>query len=298
MLVVTLTNCPVGLRGDLTKWLLEINSGVFVGQVSTRIREQIWNRIKDMCKNGSAVMVYSASGEQKLGFKVLGGAWEPIDFDGIKLMLRPSTQRLKNSGNLKPGFSNAAIRRRAKRKTAAKMNYPKDYVVIDLETTGLNLEEDEIIEIGALKIADNQITEKLNLLVFTAKQIPAKIEELTGISNTMLREHGLDLTSALLRLLAFTDQAPLVSHNVHFDFSLLRAACAQCGLPMPENRIIDTLSLSKRVVKGVRNYKLHTLTDYFQINHEDRHRSIGDCLAIKLLYEKLINLLEDNRENG
>ena len=87
MIVITLTDCPLGLRGDLTKWLQEINTGVYVGQVSARVREQLWTRIIENAKNGRATMVFNAQNEQRLDFCVHNTIWEPIDFDGLKLML-------------------------------------------------------------------------------------------------------------------------------------------------------------------------------------------------------------------
>ena len=108
MIVITLTECPSSLRGDLTKWLIEINSGVYVGRISGRVRENLWERICDTIKTGKATMVYPAQNEQRLEFKVHNAEWEPIDFDGIKLMLRPSPARMKKLGELRLGYSNAS----------------------------------------------------------------------------------------------------------------------------------------------------------------------------------------------
>ncbi|WP_229281568.1 type I-E CRISPR-associated endoribonuclease Cas2e [Bifidobacterium asteroides] len=63
MVVVVLTACPLGLRGDLTRWLLEIASGVFVGQVTARVRDRLWERITGQIRTGKAIMVYSARNE-------------------------------------------------------------------------------------------------------------------------------------------------------------------------------------------------------------------------------------------
>ena len=116
MVVISLTECPISLRGDLTKWLLEINPGVFVGRVSARVRGNLWGRVCDSIKTGKATMVYSARNEQGLDFKVHNAEWEPIDFDGLKLMLRPSSARIKNLGGVRLGYSNASKYRAAKLK--------------------------------------------------------------------------------------------------------------------------------------------------------------------------------------
>lgn len=91
MIVVTLTDCPPRLRGDLSKWLLEINTGVYVGQLNKRVREELWKRICDNLPRGRATMVYSANNEQGMEFRVHNTRWMPVDFEGLTLMMRPAT---------------------------------------------------------------------------------------------------------------------------------------------------------------------------------------------------------------
>ena len=118
-----MTDCPPGLRGDLSKWLCEINSGVYIGQVSKRVREALWERICQNLKNGRATMVFSTSGEQKMAFRVHNSVWTPVDFDGIVLMKRPLPQAIgQKIPSFKPGFSKAAKQRMAEKRrgTAAR----------------------------------------------------------------------------------------------------------------------------------------------------------------------------------
>lgn len=89
MTVVVLSAVPAGLRGQLTRWLIEIAPGVFVGHIPTRIRDLLWQRITQHLRHGRALMVHSTNGEQRLAFKVHGHDWTPTDFDGIQLMMRP-----------------------------------------------------------------------------------------------------------------------------------------------------------------------------------------------------------------
>lgn len=91
-MVLIVTACPAGLRGDLTKWLLEISPGVFVGRVSARIRETLWDRTTQLVKQGRALMVFSSNCEQGLEFKTHQHDWVPTDFDGITLLMRPTSQ--------------------------------------------------------------------------------------------------------------------------------------------------------------------------------------------------------------
>jgi CRISPR-associated protein Cas2 len=119
MLVLSLTDCPASLRGDLTKWLLEISVGVFVGHVSARVRDKLWQRVCETVRTGKVIMVYSAKNEQRLFFQTYQGEWEPIDFDGLKLMLRPSPARIKRLYSTRKhltGWSKASKYRFAKRR--------------------------------------------------------------------------------------------------------------------------------------------------------------------------------------
>lgn len=111
MLVMVLTACPPGLRGDITRWLLEISPGVFVGKVSRRVRENLWLRVKELVGRGRAIMVYSARNEQHLQFEVWNHDWETEDFDGMTLIRRPLK---KEDDGPKPGTgqSHAGRRRR------------------------------------------------------------------------------------------------------------------------------------------------------------------------------------------
>ena len=87
MIVVSMTKCPPKLRGDLSKWLLEINTGVYVGKVSARVREALWQRICENISDGQATMVFSAQNEQHMDFYVHNNkSFMPVDFDGIKLI--------------------------------------------------------------------------------------------------------------------------------------------------------------------------------------------------------------------
>lgn len=97
MMVLVLTAAPTGLRGDLTKWLLEISPGVYVGTVNKRIREKLWERTVMLCKEGRAILVYPAKNEQRMKFRVHGHSWRPIDLDGLTVMLRPASPESKKS---------------------------------------------------------------------------------------------------------------------------------------------------------------------------------------------------------
>lgn len=92
MIVVVLSVTPEKLRGELTRWLLEIAAGVYVGHVPARVRELLWVRIVEDVGRGRALMVWSRRGEQRLDFRAHNHAWTPEDHDGITLMRRVTAE--------------------------------------------------------------------------------------------------------------------------------------------------------------------------------------------------------------
>lgn len=156
MIVITLTKVPQSLRGDLTKWYQEVQAGVYVGNVSARIRDLLWDRIMKNIGNGEATMVYNTNSELGYQMETTRKDYQVIDYDGIPLMMRLNT----TPSPVKHGFSNAAKFHRAKvmthrtdRKKAHKLQ--RQVTAIDLETTGLKAATDKIISIGAVKKIKN-----------------------------------------------------------------------------------------------------------------------------------------------
>ena len=338
MIVITLTSCPPKLRGDLSKWLCEINTGVYVGNLSARVRDGLRLRICENLDNGKATMVYSSNNEQKLEFRVHNGEWVPVDFDGITLMKRPLA---KPSENEKTGkyYSKAgnlyrsAARRRANAKAAEvivakevkkveKAEKPEEaetaeaiknqsgsesnsevelekfkqekskvssceYVVIDIETTGLQAANDEIIEIAALKIADGVEMDSFSSLVRTEKRLPVTITQLTGITQEMLDDQGKELQTALKDFLTFIGKNKIICHNLAFDFSFLQKACRKHGYSAINNRSEDTMKTARKKLDEVSDYKLATLASYFGLE-EQRHRALDDCRLLFQVYEKIL----------
>jgi CRISPR-associated protein Cas2 len=113
MVVIVLSACPAGLRGHLTRWLLEISAGVFVGHVTTRVRDLLWLTVCELSSGGRALMVFTVPGEQRLDFGVHNHHWHPTDFDGVTLMMRPADERPDGVENPpSQGWSSASKRRR------------------------------------------------------------------------------------------------------------------------------------------------------------------------------------------
>ena len=294
MIVITVTDCPNALRGDLTKWLFEIDTGIYVGKPSARVRDEIWNRVTENVKTGRATMVFSASNEQGMDFRIHNAVWEPIDFDGIKLILRPSPSRLKNKQIVlesKKIISNASKYHTARKlygKQKRKIiDITKDYTVIDIETTGLSAYNDEIIELAAISVAEGEVVNEFQALICPKRPVSQKIIDLTGLTNEILIERGSEITEVLPKFLSFLGSSHIVVHNAKFDIGFINEACKKSGLPEIKNLYTDTMLLAREKVVDVINYKLRSLLDYFKIEIEREHRGINDCIATQKLYVKL-----------
>lgn len=294
MVVITLSDCPPKVRGDLSKWLIEINTGVYVGQVSARVREELWKRICENLHTGRATMVFHTIGEQHMDFRVHNTTWEPVDFDGLKLMRRPlpSAREQSQAMVLEKGFSKAAKMQKVDRiKRARKRSLKEDsYIVLDVETTGLSCAVHEIIEIAALSIVHDAVEAELSMLVQCQTSLPENISKLTGITDKMLQQQGIPLYQALLQFIAFVGNRSIVCHNAAFDFGFLHAACQRVGLSMFHNPCIDTLTLARRKVFDVVDYKLNTVADHFSMDTSNHHRALADCYLTYGIYKKLNEL--------
>lgn len=89
MIVLIVTAVKPGLRGELSRWFIEPQAGVFVGHVSARIRDRLWDKVEREVKQGSAVMLFSARTEQGFAVRVHGErARVPVDFEGLTLISR------------------------------------------------------------------------------------------------------------------------------------------------------------------------------------------------------------------
>lgn len=288
MTVVTLTNVPSSLRGDLTKWLQEISTGVYVGNINARIREELWKRIIDNIKQGQATMSYAKRNEIGYDFMVHNTKREVIYYDGIPLVFLP--KELSPTPLQQLGFSNAAkyekIKRVRQRRKVISENESENYAVVDVETTGINSEKDQIIEIAAIKMEGNEMI-VFQELVKIEKGLQREISELTGITDEMLANDGKDIDVVLEEFLDFVGNAILVGYNVKFDISFLNAELKKSGNEVLTNKTICLLQEAKREQKLLRDYKLNTVLKKYNISTEGLHREYADAkaeyeLAVKL----------------
>ncbi|MGJ3240499.1 MAG: helicase C-terminal domain-containing protein [Anaerolineae bacterium] len=163
-----------------------------------------------------------------------------------------------------------------------------ELIALDLETTGLDIENDAIIEIGAVRMREGQVIEEYSTLVNPGFVIPAETTHITGIHQDDLRNAPL-LTAVLSDVSAFVGNAPVIAHNVSFDIGFMR----RFGV-LKSNLSIDTFDLASILLPRVPRYSLSSLSKLFAIDLENAHRALDDARATAILYwhlwEKLIAL--------
>lgn len=174
----------------------------------------------------------------------------------------------------------------------------ESYVVFDIETTGLKPQECKITEIGAIKIENGQITEKFSQLINPGCHIPQNITELTGISDDMVADKP-DISAVLPQFLEFCSGCAVVAHNAGFDCGFIRYNAAQLNLKF-ENRIVDTLQLSRDLFPDERRHSLDVVSKRLGVSLENHHRAVDDATAtaeIFLKFAEIIHSAEDNEPN-
>lgn len=176
--------------------------------------------------------------------------------------------------------------------------YVQDYVVFDLETTGLSPETDEIIEISGIKVRGGQKVGEFTTLVNPCRPIPSAAASVNGITDGMVRDAPL-LQSALAEFLAFIGEDILVGHNIHtFDTNFLcRGARRELDRAVA-NDYVDTLYLAKSCLPALPRHRLTDIAEYFRIETEGAHRALNDCVMNWRCYEKLGKLWEEQKRQG
>ncbi len=153
------------------------------------------------------------------------------------------------------------------------------FVVVDLETTGGTAADGGITEIGAVKLQGGESLGTFRTFVNPGCAIPRQITLLTGITQAMVAPAPPPDT-VLPTFLEFLGDAVIVGHNVRYDLGYLNGALERSGRPKLTNRVVDTLSLARRLVRDeVPNCRLGTLADRFRLEHRPSHRALDDALA-------------------
>lgn len=166
-----------------------------------------------------------------------------------------------------------------------------EFTVFDIETTGLSNINDEIIEIGAVKIKEGKIIDTFETFVNPKIPISSFITKLTGIDESMVKDAP-SIEEILPKFLEFASNSVLVAHNANFDVSFIKSKAKKFNLNV-NNAVLDTLELSRHLYKDLKNYKLDTLADHLQVKLEHHHRAVDDAMATAEIFIKTIDRLKE-----
>ena len=168
-----------------------------------------------------------------------------------------------------------------------------EFISFDIETTGLSPTNDRITEIGAVRVCGGEITESFDTFVNPERPIPAKITELTSITDEMVRDapHEKEALESFFRFCG--RDAVLVAHNAEFDTSFVRIAAERCGMEF-SNVYIDTVPMCRSLLKDIKNCKLDTVAKYLKLDDFHHHRACDDAAILgKIFIQLLLRLKED-----
>lgn len=161
----------------------------------------------------------------------------------------------------------------------------EDYIVVDLEMTGLHPKRDKILEIGGVKVLGGKVCETFSHLVNPKVPVSDVITKLTGISDEMARR-ARPSDEVMEEFLAFAGDYVWVGHNVIYDYSFVKQWAVNHGVPM-EKWAVDTLKIARKCMELPEKKTLDSLCEYFSIPREESHRALSDALATRELYEIL-----------
>lgn len=163
----------------------------------------------------------------------------------------------------------------------------KEFVVVDIETTGTDISSDKITEIGAVRIVNGVIVESFQTLIDPEVKLSQKIIELTGITDEMLVGKP-KIHEVYPDFIKFLGNSVFVAHNADFDYRFLRNAGKDLGYYL-ENDYLDTLVISRKLLPSLPNHKLNTVCGYFNIEFR-HHRALSDAFATAEALIKLYKL--------
>ncbi len=177
-------------------------------------------------------------------------------------------------------------------KNAKDYSFENEFVVFDVETTGINNAYERLTEIGAVKIKDGQTVDTFSTFVNPQKPISAKITELTGINDSMVADAPLE-GEAVKAFLEFAGDLPLVAHNADFDIGFIREACKRNNIEF-NPCYIDTVPICRVLFPELKNHKLDTVSKHLKAPAFNHHRATDDAGALAFCFNEMLKIMSEN----
>ena len=171
--------------------------------------------------------------------------------------------------------------------------FQDEFIAFDIETTGLSPSNDRITEIGAVRISGGQVADSFDTFVNPKRPIPAKITELTSITDEMVKDAPSE-KDALKAFYEFCgENAVLIAHNADFDTSFIRMAAQRNKMEFT-NTYIDTLPMCRSLLKDIKNCKLDTVAKYLKLENFHHHRACDDAAVLAKIFLCLLQRLAED----
>ena len=161
------------------------------------------------------------------------------------------------------------------------------YVIFDIETTGLSTEEDDIVELSAIKVIDGKEVEEFSTLVNPGVHIPSMASDINGITDDMVKDSPA-IDKALTDFVGFIGADILVGHNIkRFDMKFIQRDANRLWGKKLNNECIDTLFLARKYLPELEHHSLEALSNHYGISYDGAHRALIDCHINKQVYDCL-----------
>ena len=177
-----------------------------------------------------------------------------------------------------------------------RIEYVPDYVLFDLETTGVSCENDEVIEISAVKVQNGKIVDEFSTLVNPGRPIPFVASQVNGITDDMVAGSP-NFEEVLGQFLDFAQDAVLVGHNINkFDMLFIQRDVQKYYGKVIDNDCVDTLQIARIYLPELGHYTLVDLARHYGIKADGAHRALNDCIMNQRVFECLKNEIENPSE--
>ncbi|WP_223066808.1 PolC-type DNA polymerase III [Paenibacillus caui] len=201
----------------------------------------------------------AAKAAKKNGIKMIYGVEANVVNDDVAVVLEPKPLELKTA----------------------------TYIVFDIETTGLSVTQNKIIEIAAVKMVEGKEIDRYSTFVNPHERIPYHIQQLTNINDEMVADAP-EVEPVLREFVDFAGDGVLVAHNARFDVGFVNAKLKELGMEPMRNPVLDTLELARLLHPKLKNHRLNTLAAKYKVSLENHHRAIDDTIALGHILNHLL----------